>query len=218
MYNLYLAEVSFPVAPKKIETKIKNNNKVITLLNEGEVNILKSAGLTEISFELEIPHEAVCYAVYPEGFKCAFYYLEHLESLKINKKPFFFKLSRKGASGLYQTEYRVSLEDYKIVESVDYGNATQVAVKLKHYIDYQTTTMRIAKVNGVKVAVEKKMRIKDNAPNQKNYTVVAGDTLWNISKRFLGEGSQYREIAKLNHIANPNLIYPGQILKIKSEG
>jgi len=31
--------------------KIKNANKTITLINEGEVNLLKKAGLTEIEFE-----------------------------------------------------------------------------------------------------------------------------------------------------------------------
>lgn len=43
------------------------------------------------------------------------------------------------------------------------------------------------------------------------YTVQRGDTLWRIARR-------YRtcpiRIARINSIANPNLIYPGQILKI----
>lgn len=43
------------------------------------------------------------------------------------------------------------------------------------------------------------------------YTVVKGDTLSGIAARF---GTNYQKIASDNGIANPNLIYPGQKLKI----
>ena len=43
------------------------------------------------------------------------------------------------------------------------------------------------------------------------YTVVKGDTLSGIAARY---GTTYQKIAADNNIANPNLIYPGQVLKI----
>ncbi len=43
------------------------------------------------------------------------------------------------------------------------------------------------------------------------YTVVPGDTLANIARRF---GTTYQAIAALNNIANPNLIFVGQVLTI----
>ena len=46
------------------------------------------------------------------------------------------------------------------------------------------------------------------------YTVVRGDTLWGIAKRFYGNGSRYPEIAKANNIANPDIIHVGQRLLI----
>lgn len=51
-------------------------------------------------------------------------------------------------------------------------------------------------------------------PAPRSYTVVAGDTLWSISERFYGHGSQYRRITDANSIAIPNLIHPGQVLTI----
>lgn len=45
------------------------------------------------------------------------------------------------------------------------------------------------------------------------YTVKKGDTLWNISKRFLGYGVRWTEIAELNGL-NGTLIRIGQKLKI----
>ncbi len=52
------------------------------------------------------------------------------------------------------------------------------------------------------------------------YTVVRGDCLWNIAKRFLGDGSRYWDIVEANKARypslakNPNLIYPGWVLTI----
>lgn len=45
------------------------------------------------------------------------------------------------------------------------------------------------------------------------YTVVKGDTLWKLSKKYLGKGSRYTEIAELNDLKN-NTIISGQELKI----
>lgn len=46
------------------------------------------------------------------------------------------------------------------------------------------------------------------------YTVVKGDTLWNICKTHLGDPYKYTEVASKNNISNPNLIYPGQVLNL----
>ena len=55
-YIFYMDGVQLPVTPSKLDTKIKSNNKTINLINEGDVNILKLPGLTEISFEALIVH------------------------------------------------------------------------------------------------------------------------------------------------------------------
>ncbi|PEG42089.1 hypothetical protein CQY20_04070 [Mycolicibacterium agri] len=46
------------------------------------------------------------------------------------------------------------------------------------------------------------------------YTVAPGDKLWDIAKRFYGDGNKYSIIANANHIADPDLILPGQQLII----
>ena len=47
----------------------------------------------------------------------------------------------------------------------------------------------------------------------KTYTVVHGDTLWKIAERFLGKGSRYAEIVKLNGLKS-NVLMSGQVLQI----
>ena len=51
---------------------------------------------------------------------------------------------------------------------------------------------------------------------KRTYTVKKGDSLWNIAKKYYGDGSQYKKIydANTSKIANPNLIYVGQVLVI----
>ena len=60
------------------------------------------------------------------------------------------------------------------------------------------------------------MLFRSTAPTAKSYTVVKGDCLWNIAKKFYGNGSKYTTIYNANQgkIKNPNLIYPGQVLTI----
>lgn len=58
----------------------------------------------------------------------------------------------------------------------------------------------------------------ETAATANSYTVVKGDCLWNISKKFYGSGAQYTKIFNANNppIKNANLIYPGQVLAIPS--
>ena len=83
----------------------------------------------------------------------------------------------------------------------DFGNSLKVTTS--------TTTKKV---------VEKKVASTPKATSspKRTYTVKKGDCLWNIAKQFYGNGSAYTKIydANTNQIANPNLIYPGQIFVI----
>lgn len=230
-YALYLGGVRYPVAPKAIRTKIKNQNETITLINDGEVNLLKTAGLTDISFDLLLPVLQVYpYAVYPNGFQSAAYYLEQLEKLKTGKEPVQFIVSRTiGHTVLWDTNMTVSLEDYEIKEDKGEGLDVVVSVSLKQYRLGSTKTITVkSNAAGKQVATVEKQRTTVGKQTAKTYTVKSGDTLSTIAKKQLQNSSQYEAIYQLNKDVieaaakahggssskNGGLIYPGTVLRL----
>ncbi|KQL17686.1 LysM peptidoglycan-binding domain-containing protein [Cytobacillus solani] len=220
-YSFLFDDLLFPITPSKLDMKIKNNNSTITLINEGEVNLLKKAGLTEVSFEVLLPNVKYPFAVYPDGFQPATFYLDKLEKLKTENKPFQFIVSRLKPSGdlLFDNDMKVSLEEYTIKESVDHGLDVVVSIQLKQYREYGTKIVEIKKPTAKSKPVAKtiKPRPTTNAPPPpKSYKVVKGDTLWALCKKYYGKVTKKMtdELAAKNDIKNPDLIFPGQVIKL----
>ena len=132
MYYVYMGDVLLPIAPEKLSLKIKNANKTMTLINEGEVNFLREAGLTELEFDVLIPAVQYSFAKYDGGFKSTTYFTNHFEKLKVSKEPFQFIVSRQRPNGslLFDTNMSVSMENYTIKETVKEGFDLTVSIKL----------------------------------------------------------------------------------------
>ncbi|MBY2444023.1 LysM peptidoglycan-binding domain-containing protein [Clostridioides difficile] len=227
-YDFYLDGVQLPIAPPKLEIKVTNKNKTVDLINTGEVNILKKEGLSEISFEAEFTHNKLPF--YRGTFKDVQFFLSKLELLKTDCKPFQFIVSREmGGKVLFNTNRKVSLEEYNIVEDAENGSDFKVAIKLKQYRDYSTRKLVLAppKSNDAgrpSVKIEPKRVDSVNAPSGKTYTVKSGDSLWSICQKQLGNGSLYKKVYELNKSmmdkANKGkkvpkyTIYKGQVLKL----
>ncbi|EQG31758.1 lysM domain protein [Clostridioides difficile DA00129] len=230
-YDFYLDGVQLPIPPPKLEIKVTNKNKTVDSINTGEVNILKKEGLSEISFEAEFTHNKLPF--YRGTFRDVQFFLSKLELLKTDCKPFQFIVSREmGGKVLFNTNMKVSLEEYNIVEDADNGSDVKVAIKLKQYRDYSTKKLVPAtpeKTNygrtPTPVMKPKEFRPdSSNKPNGKTYTVKAGDSLWSICQKQLGNGSLYKKVYELNKTmmdkANKGkkvpkyTIYKGQVLKL----
>ena len=218
MYSFFIDGMELPIAPQKLTVKIKGNNKTLTLINEGDINFLRAPGLTEITFDAVLP--MLGQYSFANGYRRPGSYLNKLESLMTGKEPFRFLVSRVSPSGrlLYDTNMKVSLENYTVTEDATKGPDVTVSITLKQYISYSTKTVTVVKPKPEKkpVVQQKKKRETSSAPKVKTYTVKSGDCLWNIAKKYYGNGVQYTKIYNANKgkIKNPNLIYPGQVLAI----
>lgn len=229
MFQFFLDGVLLPVAPSILNTSINNLNSTINLLNESQINLVKSAGLSSFKFDALIPHTSYSFARYSSGFLSAEFFLDHFFSLKQSSSPFQFIVIRtfENSAQFHSTNVKVTLEDYSIVEDASNNSDIVVSFHLKEYRDYSTKTCNISSAfdeyssatSSYSVASSTPTRETSNSPapaSATSYTVVSGDCLWNIAKHFYGDGNKYSIIYNANSsiIANPNLIYPGQVLTI----
>lgn len=201
MYYFYLGEILLPVAPEKMTAKIAGKNQAVTLINEGEINLLKTPGLTEYKFSALLPNVPYPFAEYPEGYRPGGYYLDALEQLAAGKKPFRFRVLRYhgGTEVDWQTDTKASLEDYTIEESADNGVDFRVELQLKRYRDWGTKVLQIKDGS----ATEKPQRDPEAIkPKGKEYTIQDGDTLWGIAQSFLGDGMKYHQV----YVANKKVL------------
>lgn len=234
MYNVYLGNMLCPIAPEKIQIKIANQNKTMVLMNGEEINIIKDAGLSEISFSLLLPNSQYPFAVYKSGYERAGFFLEQIEKLKLEKKPFQFIIARQFPDGksLYNTNIKVSLEDYQIEDNANDGFDVRVSLRLKQYRDYST---KVCELKSSTISSSQQSRSAETtvslktfrpaetspAPVQQNktYRVVKGDCMWLIAQKFYGNGNLYEKIYQANKSVlagrSPRcLIFVGDVLTI----
>ena len=99
-----------------------------------------------------------------------------------------------------------STNTYTVVSG---DNLSSIAAK------FNTTVSNICSLNNISnpnlIYAGQVLKINETSSNI-SYTVVAGDNLSTIASKF---GTTVSNICSLNNINNPNLIYVGQVLKIK---
>lgn len=74
--------------------------------------------------------------------------------------------------------------------------------------------------NVINVAsVNDQMTVDQSEPEAQYYTVVRGDTLSKIAKQYYGDSNKYNAIFEANKpmLKSPDLIYPGQMLRIPAQ-
>ncbi len=96
----------------------------------------------------------------------------------------------------------------------DYRGARALYVKAHHkgihHMRKSLLALLLVAVGGIAQA---EVQLKADHPEQ--YTVVKGDTLWDISGRFLREPWKWPELWHANpQVENPHLIYPGDSLSL----
>lgn len=230
-YNFYFADgsdvLTFPITPGELDIKIGSNNKVITLINEGDINVLKSPSLTEIEFEARFPMRKYPYSRNVSKFET---YFDKFQELKEDKKSFRFVVARMTPSGkrLWDTNILVALEDFSINENADEGDDVLITFQLKQYKEYGVKVLPKSKEKTSTSTSNKPRSNGSNAPKSETYTVKSGDCLWNIAKKYYGSGAKYTVIYNANKSviestakkygkkssSNGHWIYPGTKLTI----
>jgi LysM repeat protein len=216
-------KVQFPIAPSELTISVNGRNESVDLMNEGEVNLLKSPGLTEVSFTALIPHPQLGKYPFATNSEPIDTFTNFLNDVIETKTPFRFVVVRTaGTKLLFDTNLKVACEGYQLKESVDNGFDVELEVSLKQYRDFgiKTVTITTVKTNtsvkqetpnntskpapttqtpSVNVSNNRDTTTKKTTAKKKNtYTIKNGDTLWSISKKYYGTGSKWKTIYTAN--------------------
>lgn len=222
-YIFYLDGILVPITPSSITTKINNKNKVVTLINDGDFNILKEEGLKEFTFDMCLPAYKYPFA---RGILLPInYYLNMLSFLKNSKKPFRFIVIREGAVGSsgYNTTILVSLENYEIKEDAGNGRDVVVSVTLKEYKNVNSTLFKYVNIGAqaigaalsVATFISTKTRDSSSKKSQRTYKVKEGDTLYIIAKKELGDANKCNFLKELNKLNSIHDIRVGQVIRLE---
>ena len=219
MYRLYLKQegeqILLPVTPAQIEMKTGSRNKTAYILNFGEMNLARKAGLQEIRFTVLLPGRKYGFVQTEGGFHEPEYFLNHFREYKASAKAVQLILFRKLADGtqLFCGNMDVLLEEYTVTEKGGEPGDFWVEMYWKEWKAARSIRYSVKAQDSGNVLVEQGQERHAKTP-ETTYTVKAGDCLWNIAKKQLGDGTKYKEIAQKNGISDPNKIYPGQVLKL----
>ena len=196
-----------PVNPESFAFTEKHNNTSVNDNSIGEVNLLGKRDLKTGTISSHFPKRDRNYAN-NSGRQAPYTYINKLLSWKSSGKP--IQLIITGT----KINFQVTIETLKYGEQDGTGDV---------YYDLTLKEYRAVEIKKTKLKKKKKTTKKKNKPKRpaakkktKTYTVKSGDCLWNIAKKFYGNGAQYTKIYNANKgkIKNPNLIYPGQVLTI----
>ena len=191
--------VVFPITPEELEIKVGSNNKTVTLISEGDINILKSPSLTEVSFEARFPMRQYPYSRDPRPFQ---EYVDTFNKLKNKLKSFRFIVARTtpGGSRTWDTNLMMALEDFTIQESASEGDDVIVSFNLKEYKEYGVKILK--KSDDSKKSSTSTSNQGRNSDSKGSlpisHTIVDSDRLWNLAKQHYGDGSKYTIIYNAN--------------------
>ena len=91
-------------------------------------------------------------------------------------------------------------------------NWTDIYVANKATLDAHPNLLFV----GTKLTLPTNVEVKE-VREPVSYSVSTGDNLWNIAVKTCGNGFLWVKIANENRLANPNLLYVGQVLKISCD-
>lgn len=209
-------QLTIPVNPEELEITQESKNEDINIIGLGKATTKGEPGLIKTTIESFFPSPNSYFYTGVSPKACVDFINEIWKTENMNNN-----VAKIVTSGLPN-----NLNMYFVIENFNpdakAGEEDDIyyTLEIKQYIPYGVKTVK-TQLSGLAAAraastVSKPVTKPANQPTN-TYTVVSGDCLWNITKKFTGDGSRWPELYELNKSVigtNPNLIYPGQVLTL----
>lgn len=200
-------ELRLPVTPSSFELSFSNENTTVNIQNIGEINLIGKTGLASISIKSFFPvteYHFCKYTGFPTPIEC----VSLIQKWQTSGRPIRLIIT--------ETDINYAMAINTFSYGIDDGTKDiNFSLELSEYkfLKTEETNKTTTTTNGTTLEVANTER-ESKEITASTYTVVSGDTLWSIAKRFTGSGSNYQAIADSNNIKDPNKIYVGQVIKI----
>ena len=207
-FNGEKEKLRFPVLPSIITVTKGSKNQSISITELGEITIIQGRPAVKISFSSFFPATPFP-GVEAGDITPPLAIKDTITRWQVSKKPVHFILTGQNI------DLFVTIEDFIYNEVGGDIGTLNYTLSLKEYREISVRQVKV-EIKTQTATVKQDTARVDNTVPPKTYTVKSGDCLWNIAKAHLGNGARYTEIYNLNKdiIKNPNLIYPGQVLKM----
>ena len=207
LWNGGESKFQFPILPEEINIQYDGGSASLDIDGLGEATLKRDRGARRISFSSIFPTE-----------KVSGYQREGIANPEVIVSFFDFWMRNNTVLQFVVTGTQIrmfcTVEVFTVSEKGGDIGTIHFNLRLK---EYKKTGIRQVNVSELGTAVIDGSggRI-DNREAVRSYTVKTGDYLIKIARETLGDSGRYMEIYELNRdiIKNPNLIYPGQVLKI----
>lgn len=208
--------LQFPINPASIEIVESGQGKTYDISGIGEINVIKNRNLTEYSFSGLFPAQRYPFVREEEilqatetTYKRFQYELLHpvkyinlIEKWMVTKRPIRFIFN----SSSYDINTAVSIESFQWEESAGGGGDIEYTIRLKKYVFYSAKKITTNTANASGKIEKSSTDVRPTDKQQaKTYKLVAGDTLWAVAKKQLGNGSRWKELQTLNQIKDSDL-------------
>ena len=200
-------ELQLPVPPLPFGWGAAQNTRELTVNGAGTVTLPGDPAASSATLEFLLPAHDYPFNL-PGAVTDPYYYVERLKAFVLGKKAVRYVVP--GA-----INERVVLQEF-VYEERDgsgdvYGRLYLVSAPTLEAVTSQTTPAGTGGA-GSNAGREE----PEAAASVQTYTVVSGDCLSVICRRFYGNGTAryYNALAAYNGIQNPHLIRPGQVITL----
>lgn len=208
-HNAEKEKIQLPVLPESFQVTNGSNNDKVNVVGLGEIVIMQSRPALQISFSSFFP------ATKFPGLKVKkitkpLTLVKKINKWKATKKPIHLIVTSCGV------DIYAAIENFTYSEVGGDPGTYQYSLDLKEYREIKVRKVKV-NIPKKKATVKKEEPRVDNTVQPRTYTVQPGDCLWNIAKKFYGNGALYTKIYEANKSViggNPNLIYAGQVYTI----
>lgn len=217
-YSVYIRcngiTYKLPVNPEEIKKSQKVNVEKYQILGGSQISIPSYTGLSEYSFDCELPFHEQHY-IESGGYADPDRYINMLRQAQEDLIPVQLIYSNGETDDESAT---VIVESMEITEKAGEEGDKYLSLSFLQYRKPEKKYMAVTTATQPAALQTESQPVSNPAVTEnKTYTVVSGDSLWKIAKQFYGNGEQYTKIYNANRDiigGNPNLIYPGQVFTI----